>query len=200
VLLILREKSNAVDLMLSREVGVMIAALKASGFAVVVASASGRPIGQSPARIEPDLKLADVRMADYVGLLLPSMAVGLTAPVSAELIRIVRRAAALKIPLAAQHGSVVVLQRAGVLKKKKYAFQRRVFNEGEYRGPGVVRDGELITSGTCPFLSRETGRPDGTETLTRLFIEAMSERGQPINGMLYRLWPITDEERPKHTR
>lgn len=179
MLLVLRENSNAVDLMLSREVGVIIAELKASGFAVVVASASGRPIGQSPARIEPDLKLADVRMADYVGLLLPSMAVGLTAPVSAELIRIVRRAAALKIPLAAQHGSVVVLQRAGVLKKKKYAFQRRVFNEGEYRGPGVVRDGELITSGTCPFLSRETGRPDGTETLTRLFIEAMSERGQP---------------------
>ena len=179
VLLILREKSNAVELMLTREVGVMIAALKASGFAAVVASASGRPIGQGPARIEPDLKLADVRMADYVGLLLPSMAVGLTAPVSGELIRIVRRAAALKIPLAAQHGSVVVLQRAGVLKKKKYAFRRRVFNEGEYRGPGVVRDGELITSGTCPFLARETDRPDGTETLTRLFIEALNERGQP---------------------
>jgi putative intracellular protease/amidase len=179
VLLVLREKSTAVDLMLSREVGVMIAALKAAGFAVVVASASGRPIGRSLSKIEPDLKLAEVRVGDYVGLLLPSMAVGLTAPVSAELIRIVRRAAALKIPLAAQHGSVVVLHRAGLLKKKKYAFQRRLFDEGEYRGPGVVRDGDLITSGTCPFLARDTDRPDGTETLTRLFIEAMSERGQP---------------------
>jgi putative intracellular protease/amidase len=179
VLLVLRENSNAVDLMLSREVGVIIAELKASGFAVVVASASGRPIGRGAARVEPDLNLAEVKVADYVGVLLPSMAVGLTAAVSVELIRIVRRAAALKIPLAAQHSSVVVLQRAGVLKKKRYAFQRRVFTVGEYAGPGVVRDGNIITSGTCPYLARETGRPDGTGTLTRLFIEAIMEK-KPI--------------------
>jgi putative intracellular protease/amidase len=179
VLIVLREKSNAVDLMLSREVGVMLSTLKAAGFAVVVATASGRPIGHGPSRIEPDLKVAEVRVPDYAGVLLPSMAVGLTAPVSADLIRIVRRAAALKIPLAAQHGSVVVLQRAGILKKKKYAFQRRVFSEGEYAGPGVVRDGNLITSGTCPSLARETGRQNGTQTLIRLFIQAMGEGGQP---------------------
>jgi putative intracellular protease/amidase len=174
VLLVLREKSNDVDFMLSREAGVMIEMLQAAGFAVVTASASGGPIGQGATRIRPDLKLAEVSMADYVGVLLPSMAVGLMAPIPARLIRIVRRAAAVKKPLAAQHGSVVVLQRAGVLKKKKYAFQRQVFTEGEYAGPGVVRDGNLITSGTCPYLARETGRPDGTTTLTRLFIQAIT--------------------------
>jgi putative intracellular protease/amidase len=178
----LREESNDVDFMLHREVGVMAKMLEAVGLAVVTASASGKPIGQGISRIEPDLNLAEVKVADYVGVLLPSMAVGLTAPVPAELIQIVRRAEAVKMPLAAQHGSVVVLQRAGVLKKKKYAFQRRVFTEGDYAGPGVVRDGNLITSGTCPYLARETGRPDGTAILTRLFIEAIA--GEDVSDLL----------------
>ena len=146
--------------MLSGEVAVMVGMLEAAGFTVVKASASGGPIGAGTSRIQPDLKLAELDVADYVGVLLPSMAAGLVAPVPGRLIEILRGAAAVGMPLAAQHGSVVVLQRAGLLKKKKYAFQRQVFTEGEYAGPGVVRDGNLITSGTCPYLARETGRPD----------------------------------------
>jgi len=172
---VLRENSSDLEYMLHREVGVMVAMLEAAGLAVVTASESNRPMGQGVSKIKPELKLGDVRTEDYVGLLLPSLAVGLVAPVSTKLIKILRRAAALKIPVAAQHGSVVVLQRSGVLKKKKYAFERPVFAEGEYAGTGVVRDGKLITSGTCPHLARETGRPDGTETLTRLFVEAIAD-------------------------
>jgi hypothetical protein len=69
---------------------------------------------------------------------------------------------------------VVVLKRAGLLKNKRYAFEQQVFPEGEYAGTGVVQDGNLITSGTCPFMARETGRPDGTAALTRFFIEAIA--------------------------
>ena len=174
VLLALRENSSDLEYMLRREVGVMVAMLEAAGLAVVTASESGRPMGEGASKIKPQLKLSDVHMADYVGLLLPALAVGLMAPVPAKLIKIVRRAAAVKIPVAAQHGAVVVLQRSGVLKKKKYAFERPVFAEGEYAGTGVVRDGNLITSGTCPYLARETGRPDGSEALTRLFIDAIA--------------------------
>lgn len=174
VLLLLREGSNDVDYMLGNEVGVMVSMLEAAGFNVVSASASGRPIDQGASRIEPDLKLAEVKVNDYAGVLLPSMAVGLVVPIPPKLIKIVRKASAANLPLAAQHGAVVVLQRAGLLKKKKYAFERHVFAEGKYAGTGVVRDGNLITSGTCPFLARETGRPDGTTALTRLFIEAMT--------------------------
>lgn len=61
-----------------------------------------------------------------------------------------------------------------MLKKKKYAFERPVFAEGEYAGTGVIRDGNIVTSGTCPHLARETGRPDGSEALTRLFIDAIT--------------------------
>jgi len=174
VLLVLREGSSDVQFALGREVGVMVATLDASGFAVVAASVSGRPVGTGALRIRPELKLAEIRVADFAGLLLPSMAVGLAAPIPKKLIEIVRKAAAGKIPLAAQHGSVVVLQRAGVLKKKRYAFERRVFAEGTYAGTGVVRDGNIITSGTCPYRARDTGRPDGTVALTRLLIRAIS--------------------------
>lgn len=173
----LRENSSDLEYMLRTEVGVMVPMLEAAGLAVVTASEFGRPMGVGISKIKPHLKLSDVRTADYVGLLLPSLAVGLVVPVPAKLIKILRRAAALKIPVAAQHGSVVALQRSGVLKKKKYAFERPVFSEGFYAGTGVVRDGSLITSGTCPHLARETGRPDGTETLIRLFVEAVSETG-----------------------
>jgi putative intracellular protease/amidase len=175
VLLVLRENSSDLGYMLRTEVGVMVAMLEAAGLAVVTASESGRPMGEGIWKIKPELKLSDVRMADYVGLLLPSLAVGLVVPVPAKLIKILRRAVALETPVAAQHGSVVVLQRSGVLKKKKYAFERPVFGEGEYAGTGVVRDGKLITSGTCPHMARETGRPDGTETLIRLFVEAIAD-------------------------
>jgi len=182
VLLLLREGSHDVEFMLTREVGVMLEMLEAAGLAVVVASASGRTMGRHTVKLKPDMKLAEVRVADYAGIILPSMAVGLTVPAQPKITEIVRKAAAGDSVVAAQHGSVVVLQRAGVLKKKKYAFERRVFSEGVYAGTGVVRDGNLITSGTCPYLARETGRPDGTVELIRLVIESIArEGGSSIN-------------------
>lgn len=45
--------------------------------------------------------------------------------------------------------------------------------EGIYAGTGVVRYGNLITSVTCPYLARETGKPDRTAALTLLFVEAI---------------------------
>jgi putative intracellular protease/amidase len=173
VLLVLREGSSDLQFMLSREVGVMLRMLEAAGFAVDAASVSGRTLGKGRAMIKPDLKLAEVRLVDFTGVLLPSLAVGLMAPIPLELIEIVRKAAARRIPIAAQHGSVVVLQRAGVLKKKRYAFEHGVFAEGTYAGTGVVRDGNIITSGTCPYRARNTGRPDETTALTCLLIQAL---------------------------
>lgn len=179
VLLLLREGSSDLQFMLSREVGVMLRILEAAGFDAVAASATGRAMGRGSLTIRPDLKLAEIRIADFAGLLLPSLAVGLAAPIPDNLIEIVRRAAARRIPIAAQHGSVVVLQRAGVLKKKRYAFEHEVFAEGTYAGTGVVRDGNIITSGTCPYRARYTGRLDGTTALTRLFIQALGGNGLP---------------------
>jgi putative intracellular protease/amidase len=85
----------------------------------------------------------------------------------------VKEAAAQGKPVAAQYGSIFTLARAGLLAGRGYAYERASFPEGTYGGTGVVRDGLVITSGTCPYKARETGRPDGTPELTRLFIEAV---------------------------
>jgi hypothetical protein len=45
--------------------------------------------------------------------------------------------------------------------------------EGIYDGTGVVQDGQVITSGTCPHQARPTGSPDGTAELTKKLIEAI---------------------------
>ena len=181
VLLVLREGSGDLRFMLSREVDVMRRMLEEAGINVVSASATGRAMGTGASKIRPDLKLAEIRIADYAGLILPSLAVGLTAPIPDKLVEIVRKAAARRIPIAAQHGSVVVLQRAGVLKRKRYAFEHGVFAEGMYAGTGLVRDGNIITSGTCPHRARDTGRPNGTPALTRLLIEALGGSGPSLD-------------------
>ena len=75
--------------------------------------------------------------------------------------------------MAAQYGSVIILADAGILKGKRYAFfddplkptLMRKFTDPRfvgaiYSGRGIVQDGNIITSGTCPMLSKMTGLPD----------------------------------------
>ena len=84
--------------------------------------------------------------------------------------------------MAAQTLSIAVFAKAGILVDKKYAFtidpdvnEYPDFEGGIYSGEGVIRDGNIITSGTCPWKAREYGLPDCTRKLTELFIEAISE-------------------------
>ena len=92
-------------------------------------------------------------------------------------------------PLAAQFGSVVILAQAGVLKGKKYAFLadplkptawRTVtdprFVDAIYSGRGVVQDGNIITSGICPYLEARMNYPDGTTNLTQAFIDELKKK------------------------
>ena len=66
--------------MLTKEVGVMVDMLEKAGYKVVVASASGQPITGGATTLKPDLKLADVNVDDYAGIVLPCMAVPLSDP------------------------------------------------------------------------------------------------------------------------
>ncbi len=82
--------------------------------------------------------------------------------------------------MAAQTLSVADFAKAGVLIDKKYAFtidpdvnEYPDFKGGIYSGEGVVQDGNIITSGTCPWKARKYGVPDGTRKLTQLFIETI---------------------------
>jgi putative intracellular protease/amidase len=133
-----------------------------------VATESGETIRdslQNPA-LKPDLKLADVRVSDYVGIIMPCMgSIILYETATPAEISLVKEAVFQGKPIAAQHGAVHILVQAGVLEGKKYSF----------RFEGVIQDGTIITSSFCPAITKRFGDPDGTPELTKLFIETIKD-------------------------
>ena len=109
------------ELMLTEEVAVMVSMLEKAGYEVVVASASGEPITGGTTTLTPDLKLADVKVDDYVGFMFPCLAVDMDLPPPAEAVRIAKEAVAQGKPVAAQNGGVVTLSAAGALNGKQFA-------------------------------------------------------------------------------
>ncbi len=192
VLLIPREgQSGNLDVMLKKEVGVMTDLLQNAGFKVVVANVSGEPIEGIMRTLKPDFKLSEVKLDDYVGIIMTCMAVGLLPgpPVSAAAVSIIKQAVEKGKPVAAALGSVYILAEAGVLKGKHYAFaddplielprirKKDLRFEGAiYSGLGTVRDGKIITSGVCPATEGWLGRPDCTPELTRAFIAELGRK------------------------
>ena len=179
VLLLIRHGfSSDTDMMLQEEVGVMTRMLEEAGFQVIVASASGELIEGQTLTLQPNLPLADVKVNEYVGIIIPCMAKGSTRRPSDQEISLVKEAGALGTPLAAQRNAIFILAEAGVLAGKRYAlginysFDKR-FKEAIYGGKGVVQDGNIITSTYCPYAAKEYSEDDGTAELTELFIEAM---------------------------
>jgi putative intracellular protease/amidase len=203
VLLIPREGfSQDIDLMLSKEIGVMTSMLKEAGFEVVIATRSGFPIIGSSSTLKPDKRFDQVNLSDYAGVALACMAVGGIPgpPIAPETITIVQRAVASGKPVTAQMGAVIILAHAGVLKGKKYAYpgdptkfdpakpsgaiaaSDPTFNDAIYSGRGVVQDGAIITSGVCPFVEKWAkeqnlqGWIDGTPELTKLLISSLKKK------------------------
>jgi putative intracellular protease/amidase len=177
VLMILREQSDDMELMLTKEVGVMKSMLEKAGYKVVIASASGQPLVGSVTTITPDLKLTDVKIDDYSGVILPCMAAGSDAPIPPEAVEIVKKVVTQGKPIAAQATSLFIMSAAGALDGKQYAMYSEWANfntSGIYKGEGVVQDGNMITSGICPFMARLTGETDGTTELTQKFIDTLA--------------------------
>ncbi|MGE5351275.1 MAG: DJ-1/PfpI family protein [Acidobacteriota bacterium] len=186
VLLIARDSSLMLEFMLKNEVSVMISMLKEAGYNVVVASISGKTLKAGSETLTPDLKLADVKVEDYAGLVIPCMASGSFDPKTnePEIVELVKKAAALGKPIAAQVSAVLILDAAGVLKGKRFAMPpqyKNLISDGIYMGPGVVQDGNIITSGTCPGEAVITGRKDGTPELIKRLI-AMIYYNQPFQA------------------
>lgn len=181
VLLIAQERSLDMQIALYNEVNVMISMLKEAGYQVVVASVSGQPITSRTETLTPDLKLADAQADDYVGLIVPCMSAWSSrddAPlVPAEAVEIAREAVAEGKPVAAQDVGVAILGTAGALDGKQYAYfsqYGKFAPKGIYKGVGVVQDGNIITSGSCPYVAMNGGPKDTTTELTQKFIDLLA--------------------------
>jgi|GEM_PF-1498125 len=159
------------DYMILREFGVMKTALMDAGFTVVVATENGDPVEGQTVSVKPDLKLSDVKAADYKGIMLPCMHSASNPP---EAVRIIKDAIAKGVPIAAQNGGVLLLGMAGGLKGKKFttsSFIANFIKEGTYSGDDVVQDGNIVTSSCCPFMAHYfRGGQDTTLELTQMFI------------------------------
>jgi beta-lactamase regulating signal transducer with metallopeptidase domain/putative intracellular protease/amidase len=177
VLMLLRDgNAEAADFMLSQEAAVMKLTLENAGYLVVVATLSGGPAQGSSMSLKADMKMADVQAADYMGFIVPCMAAG-ESPIPAESVAILKRALAAKKPIAAQNSAVLILNQAGGTRGKRFAIEADLASavkDGTYGGIGVVRDGNLVTSGTCPLMAAQLGKPDGTAQLARDFIALLN--------------------------
>jgi putative intracellular protease/amidase len=189
VLMMLREGYSAdLDFMLKMEVGVMTILLKRAGFQVDVATFSGHPIVGPTAKIEKVMKLSEINLDDYVGVIMPCMSIG-NVPVAPEAVAVVKKVLADGKPVAAALGSVSMLAEAGLLKGKKYALlddplktteaRKRPdprFVDAIYSGSGVVQDGKIITAGGCPLAEKASGVQNRTFELTQTFIAAIGPK------------------------
>jgi outer membrane protein assembly factor BamB len=175
VLVILyRSDRDFVEMAMSRELGAIRRALENAGFDVVTATASGEHIEGAVKSFQPDLGLADVRVENYVGVVVPCMVSN--DPPDARAVSIVRQAWRLGKPVAAQDGGIPTLRDAGVLDGRHFAADAQsssLFPGALYSGTGVVVDGNLVTSGTCPFKADERNLPDGTAEMARKFISLL---------------------------
>ncbi len=198
VLLVPREgRAPDLDLAIKMEVGVMTTLLKNAGFDVDIATPSGQPISGPTEKIEKVLRLSEINVDNYVGVIVPSMGVGaFPGPlVSPEAVAVVKKALSDGKPVAAASHSSIILAEAGLLQGKKYAYssnpletslwRKRTdprFRGAIYSGAGVVQDGKIITSGACPTLEKEWALhprshvQDRTVELTQKFIAAIGPK------------------------
>ena len=171
VLLIAREGSVDLDMMVTKELAVMKELLEKSGLTVVISTSTGQKLLSTGAGIKPNCKLSEIEPSDYQGVIIACMAGGRPGHIPSEAVKIVEFIFSKGLPVAAQDGAVCILADAGILKGKKYALHKETLyiSDGIYSGKGVVVDGNLITSGTCPYATSEES-PDCTTMLTEKFI------------------------------
>ena len=180
VLLILRDpKPEHIDNVLTKEASVMKSMLENAKYKVVVATTDGLPIKGSTVTFTPDLKLSDVKVDDYVGVIIPCFGAGGALPstqVSPIAVSITKQAVIQGKPVAVSDASIIILAEAGVLVGKRFGYSvdplgigRRPddrFTGAIYGGTGVVQDKNIITCGVCSQVSADQGLADGTVELT----------------------------------
>ena len=163
------------DLMLKLEAGIMIRILEDAGYIVDIATVSGNEIVAGLTSFQPDYNISEINASDYVGLILPSVNTSQREPISDKAADVIRQFAEQNKPIAAQAYGIEWLGEAGILSGRKFSFVSSSVNsirlKNKLKGgilvdkPLIVKDGNIITSGVCPDISRRFNLPDGTMQL-----------------------------------
>jgi putative intracellular protease/amidase len=178
VLMCIQDNSMDLNFMLTNEAAKMKQILEQAGFDVDVASISGEILKSDSMTVKPDNMLSKVNIKKYSGFIVPCMAPNdtIVTPLEKNFIKEVVKEGK---PLAAQTSAVLILAEAGVLNGKKFAMEENLINlspkfkNAIYSGIGVIQDGNIITSGTCPMMKKMTGMKDGTAELTSKLIQTI---------------------------
>jgi putative intracellular protease/amidase len=182
VLIFIRNGGN-LEYMLPNEVGIMNDILKVAGYDVKISTLSGEVLRTNSMILTPNLKLSEVNIDDYEGFMFPCMAAG--DSITPEAIKFVKEIVNKNKPIAAQTNSILTLAKAGILNGKKFAYIEEKdwnttmfpeLNSGKFSGSGVVQDGNIITSGICPWMARRANHQDGTSRLTLTLINLLEAK------------------------
>jgi len=186
VLLVPREQTLASDFMIEKELGVIATTLNQAGYGTEVATLSGRAIKGQRLSVPADLKIAEVDLSRYKAVVLACMAAG---PVDAwhasmDEMELVRKAEGAGLLVAAQSSALITLAEAGLLDGRKFCYYlgpsllNASFSRGIHSGLGVVQDGNIICSSSCPYVPVEYGIKwkDYTPQFAAAIVSALAER------------------------
>jgi putative intracellular protease/amidase len=181
VLMYIQDNSMDLNFMLTNEVAKMKQILEQAGFEVDIASISGEILKTESMTVKPDIILSKVNIRKYSGFIVPCMAPKDTIVTQQEK-NFIKEVVKEGKPLAAQTSAVLILAEACVLYGKKFAMEENLINlspefkNAVYSGIGVVQDGNIITSGTCPMMAKMTGIKEGTAELTNKLIQTIKSK------------------------
>lgn len=173
------------NFMLTNEAVKIKQILEQAGFDVDITSISGERLKSESMSVKPDILLSKVNIRKYSGFIVPCMAPKDTV-VTLQEKNFIKEVVQEGKPLAAQTSAVFLLAEAGVLHGKKFAMEEKLidmspkFKNAVYSGIGVVQDGNIITSGTCPMMMKMTGLQDGTVELTTKLIQTIKSKNNSI--------------------
>jgi putative intracellular protease/amidase len=178
VLMYIQDNSVDLNFMLTNEAAKMKQILEQAGFDVDIASISGEILKTESLTLKPDILLSKVDIRKYSGFIVPCMAPNDTI-VTIQEKNFIKEVIKEGKPIAAQTSAVLILAESAVLKGRKFAMEENLLNlspefkNAVYSGIGVVQDGIIITSGTCPMMAKMTGIKDGTAELTNKLIQTI---------------------------
>ena len=175
VVIVVRGRELCQPRLAEQEILAIARLLAEAGIEAAIATEGKRPLRSRVSILRADLRLEDLSETAYAGLIIPCAGGGgrrIPQGDSPELIDLIRRFNARKKAIAAQNSGVLRPREGGNPRWRKVRHRgsvRAARPLGIHQGAGVIRDGNIITSGSCPLHAAPAGKPDSTAAMIGQF-------------------------------